>query len=138
MTINKNMENAADGHFLFNGVKLTKGTFDGHFIVGRKITLESGQDAVLNVTGWEVIADGSSIKYQSPKLDIEMPQCKSLAINAIVDGSGITQILKDTPSQDVYDLNGRKVRSGSSSLEGLPHGIYIIKGRKVKNAKICL
>ena len=67
-----------------------------------------------------------------------MPQCKSLAINAIVDGSGITQILKDTPSQDVYDLNGRKVRSGSSSFEGLPHGIYIIKGRKVKNAKICL
>lgn len=138
MTINKKMENAADGHFIFNGVKLTKGSFDGHFIAGRKITLESGLDSAMNITGWEVVADGSSTTYPGTRLEIDMPQCKSFSINAVIDGTGITQIKKDNPSQDVYDLNGRKVRSGSSSLEGLPHGIYIIRGKKVNNTKICL
>ena len=32
---------------------------------------------------------------------------------------------------DVYDLNGRKVKSQVTSLDGLPRGIYIINGKKV-------
>ena len=36
------------------------------------------------------------------------------------------------PADDnVYDLNGRIVRQGTTSLEGLPRGIYIVGGRKV-------
>ena len=34
-------------------------------------------------------------------------------------------------SGDVYDLKGRKVRSATTTLEGLPNGIYVINGRKV-------
>ena len=30
----------------------------------------------------------------------------------------------------VYDLNGRFVRQGTNSLNGLSHGIYIINGKK--------
>ena len=132
MTVNKDMENAADGHFLFNGIKLTKGTFDGQFVIGRKITLEPSEASALNVTGWEVTADGSSTNYQGAKLELDMPKCKKLAITALFDATGISVIPADNSyHQDVYDLNGRKVRSGSTSLDGLPRGIYIVRGKKV-------
>jgi len=132
MTVNKDMENAADGHFLFNGIKLTKGTFDGQFVIGRKITLEPSEASALNVTGWEVTADGSSTNYQGAKLELDMPKCKKLAITALFDATGISVIPTDNNyHQDVYDLNGRKVRSGSTSLDGLPRGIYIVRGKKV-------
>lgn len=32
--------------------------------------------------------------------------------------------------QQVYDLNGRQVRTGTDSLEGLSKGIYIVEGKK--------
>ena len=132
MTVNKDMEDAAEGHILFNGVELSNGTFDGKFIVGRKITLEPGEASTLNVTGWEVTADGTSNNYQGARLEFEMPQCNKLAIKALFDTTGISIIpTSDTKSQDVYDLNGRKVRSGSMSHDGLPRGIYIIGGKKV-------
>lgn len=131
MTVNKKMENAAEGHFLFNGVELTKGSFDGQFIIGRKIILESGEESTLNITGWEVIADGSSTSYQGAKLELDMPQCKSLTISALLETTGISVITTDKNVQNVYDLNGRILRSGSTSLEGLPRGIYIVGGRKV-------
>ena len=132
MTVNKDMEDTAEGHILFNGVELSNGTFDGKFIVGRKITLEPGEASTLNVTGWEVTADGTSNNYQGARLEFEMPQCNKLAIKALFDTTGISIIpTSDTKSQDVYDLNGRKVRSGSMSLDGLPRGIYIIGGKKV-------
>ena len=131
MTVNKDMEDAAEGHILFNGVELSNGTFDGKFIVGRKITLEPGEASTLNVTGWEVTADGTSNNYQGARLEFDMPQCNKLAIKALFDTTGISIIpTNDTKSQDVYDLNGRKVRSGSTSLDGLPRGIYIIGGKK--------
>ena len=132
MTVNKNMENAAEGHILFNGVELTKGSFDGQFVIGRKIILEPGEKSALNITGWEVIADGSSTNYQGAKLELDMPQCKSLAITALIETNGIRTISNETiQAKDVYDLNGRKVHSGSTSLEGLPRGIYIVGGKKV-------
>ena len=132
MTVNKDMESAADGHFLFNGVELTKGSFDGQFVIGRKITLEPGEASALNVTGWEVVADGSSTNYQGAKLELDMPLCKKLSISAKFDTTGISAIpTTDNNAQNVYDLNGRMVRSGSTSLEGLPRGIYIVGGKKV-------
>ena len=131
MTVNKDMENAADGHFLFNGVELSKGSFDGQFIVGRKITLEPSENSTLNVTGWEVTTDGTSKNYQGAKLEFDMPQCKKLAVKALFDETGISTIVTDNTIQNVYDLNGRMVRSGSTSLEGLPRGIYIVGGKKI-------
>ena len=131
MSVNKDMENAADGHFLFNGVELSKGSFDGQFIVGRKITLEPSEDSTLNVTGWEVTTDGTSKNYQGAKLEFDMPQCKKLAVKALFDETGISTIVTDNTIQNVYDLKGRIVRAGSTSLEGLPRGIYIVGGKKV-------
>lgn len=48
--------------------------------------------------------------------------------------SGIDEVVFQTPklSEDqVYSVNGQLVRSGSTSLEGLPKGIYVVGGRKV-------
>ncbi len=42
-----------------------------------------------------------------------------------MDNSGVEEPF------DVYDLNGRKVKSQVTSLDGLPRGIYIINGKKV-------
>jgi hypothetical protein len=39
--------------------------------------------------------------------------------------------VSDREPFDVYNLNGRKVRSKVTSLDGLPRGIYIINGKKV-------
>ena len=32
---------------------------------------------------------------------------------------------------DVFTLSGQKVKSKATSLDGLPRGIYIVKGKKV-------
>ena len=45
--------------------------------------------------------------------------------------TGIQSLSSDEKNSDVFDLNGRKIRSGSSSISGLPKGIYIVNGRKV-------
>ena len=47
---------------------------------------------------------------------------------------GITDTAAETPSNtqgNVYSITGRLVRQGSTSLEGLPRGIYIVNGQKV-------
>lgn len=59
-------------------------------------------------------------------------------INGVVSGddeaTAIEDLTTDKPVQTrtdgVYNLNGQRLRSGSS-LEGLSHGIYIVNGRKV-------
>jgi hypothetical protein len=40
-------------------------------------------------------------------------------------------IMPDGEAHAIYDLQGRKVRAKSASLEGLPRGIYIINGKKI-------
>ena len=46
---------------------------------------------------------------------------ETTSINAIMTGHSV----------DIYTLTGSKIRSAATTLEGLPKGIYIIKGKKV-------
>jgi hypothetical protein len=39
--------------------------------------------------------------------------------------------MPDGEAHAIYDLQGRKVRDKSASLEGLPRGVYIINGKKI-------
>ena len=48
----------------------------------------------------------------------------------ITQSDGITMISLDQPV-DVYNLQGQKVLTNTTTLEGLPKGVYIINGRKV-------
>jgi hypothetical protein len=133
MTVNKDVEGAEDTGIRFNGIKLSKGTFDGKFFPNRAITLEGDPESDKVVTGWKIVTNGSNTEeVQGSRLEMVMPQCSSLAITALIETNGIRTISNETiQAKDVYDLNGRKVRSGSTSLEGLPRGIYIVGGKKV-------
>lgn len=44
---------------------------------------------------------------------------------------GISTVPPPTTSSDVYDIRGFKVSTGSSTLEALPHGCYIVGGKKI-------
>lgn len=47
---------------------------------------------------------------------------------------GISDTAEETPAStanNVYSISGRLVRQGTTSLEGLPRGIYIVNGQKV-------
>ena len=50
-------------------------------------------------------------------------------IDGIIDGSHCVTA-HDAPA-NIYDLNGRLVRSQATTTEGLPAGIYLMNGRKV-------
>lgn len=51
--------------------------------------------------------------------------------NVVEEGSGIDTLPSGDQSFDVYSVAGVKVRSQSTSLKGLPHGVYIINKKKV-------
>ena len=52
----------------------------------------------------------------------------------IKSSTGINGVeLTDGEPFDVFNLSGQKVKSNATSLEGLPRGIYIVKGKKVIN-----
>jgi hypothetical protein len=94
MTINKTVDEAGSLAITFNGVPLTRGTFDGKFFAGRTITLEGHGSDGYAVIGWE-IATKSSSGSDSRRIDgescsFQMPTCASLTINAILgDASAI-------------------------------------------------
>ena len=48
----------------------------------------------------------------------------STAIDGIVESF-------DTKPYDIYNLNGQKVKTNATSLDGLPNGLYIVNGKKV-------
>jgi hypothetical protein len=51
-------------------------------------------------------------------------------ILTIVEPTGISEIFISYPV-DIYTLQGRKVRTKATTLDGLPVGIYIINGKKI-------
>ena len=59
---------------------------------------------------------------------INAAKCK---IGDSLPPSGINSIMKMGATFDIYNLQGRKVRSSATSINGLPKGVYIIDGRKV-------
>ena len=46
------------------------------------------------------------------------------------EGTGMKEISVDNPV-DVYNMQGHKVRSKTTTLSGLPKGVYIVNGRKI-------
>ena len=89
VTINKEMANGdlPPDEVLVNGIKLTKGVFDGKLYLGRKITLEGNTDFANDkiVTGWRVTTDGIEDTKDGATYTFTVPSCTSLSINAIMD-----------------------------------------------------
>ena len=47
------------------------------------------------------------------------------------EGTSIGGLSTDGEAFDIYDIRGRKVCTAVSSIDGLPKGIYVVKGKKV-------
>ena len=57
---------------------------------------------------------------------------KGLFDGTVTDISPLTEeVRKDESSKNVFNISGQIVRHGTTLTEGLPKGIYIIKGKKV-------
>lgn len=104
---------------IFNGIPLTKETFNGKFFKSREINLSSElkENATQTVTGWDVVqtnTDGtiSTIHINIPEYSFYMPNCKNLEINATlgtfdsIEEYQITSNDNTSEVQDYYDSRG--------------------------------
>ena len=142
LVINSRQQDNPLASLSFNDVSLSESRFDGKFYPDHTIRLEAKTKDDMELIGWWIQQTNGSYttsqEFMGPDLNMEMPVCSRLVIEPICYNiaSGIINInsktLNTSPDNDnVYDLNGRMVRSGSTSLEGLPRGIYIVGGKKV-------
>lgn len=115
VTINKEMDSdKVPDEVYVNGIKLTKGVFDGKLFEGRQITLE-GKTNVTNdkiVTGWEIVrtpprgrAETTTYVGDTYTFTMDDSSYKSLKINAIMgDKPQITGDVNHDGKVDVADV----------------------------------
>ena len=105
------------------------GSLVGPYAVGKSIegsyTADiTGNQHIQNKDNLSVVAllvnkeDGTIINAAKCKIGDTLPP------------TDITSVRTTTNAYDVYDLQGRQLRHAATSLDGLPHGIYIANGRK--------
>ena len=105
---------------------------------------------VITYTGWKV-GDDESVLTKKPTATTTATKDSPVGEYAIVVSGGEAQnyefsyqngVLTVTASTgiyeisiarpvDVYNMQGNKVRTKATTLEGLPQGVYIVNGRKV-------
>ena len=93
VTINKEVtaENMPDEVYV-NGIKLTKGVFDGKLFYNRNITLEGNtfDDEDRVVTGWEVTKGTGQPTIVGEPYNFDVPECTELKIKAILGEPRVT------------------------------------------------
>ena len=93
VTINKDVtaENMPDEVYV-NGIKLTKGVFDGKLFYNRNITLEGNtfDDEDRVVTGWEVTKGTGQPTIVGEPYNFDVPECTELKIKAILGEPRVT------------------------------------------------
>ena len=157
MEVNKNMdeEELRGVDISINGVRLSKGIFDGKFFQGRSLTLSGTPADGKQVTGWKVItitSQGSNEQdYDGPTFTLDMPACSRLIVRATLadhdgieetaddrwqwrkeaDGLTLSGLTADEPVR-VYNLQGMLLgtyapQHGRLHLALPQGGVYIIK-----------
>ena len=105
---------------------------------------------VITYSGWKV-SDDESVLTKKPTASTDATkdspvgeyaivvsggEAKNYELNyqngvlTIIESTGIGEISVTSPA-DVYTLQGHKVRTKATTLDGLPKGVYIVKGNKV-------
>ena len=105
---------------------------------------------VITYSGWKV-SDDESVLTKKPTVTTEATkdspigeyaivvsggEARNYELNyqngvlTIIESTGIAEISVISPA-DVYTLQGHKVRTKVTTLEGLPKGVYVINGKKV-------
>ena len=128
VTINKTATNLPN-EVLVNGIKLTKGVFDGKLFLNREITLEGNTEFEndLMVTGWNIkkTANGvvETIDVDGDTYTFEVPSCQSLSINAIMH--------EDPRAKITIDEHGAVSFSSSKALDftDQPVEAYIVTAK---------
>ncbi len=166
MTVNKDLSeaDAKDIPFYFNGVKLTKGVFDGKFFQNRSVTLEGTAENGKKVVGWTVTktvsGNTTTTQVDGSQYAFTMPACTKLQINAI---TGIDTGINDVESAvwawhyangtlsvndvavgtrvSLYDLSGilidQKTAAGARLSFSVPSNrVYVLKVGNEKGVKI--
>ena len=158
MSINSSLtsEECANVAITFNGVKLTKGKFEGKFYQGQKVNLEGKPVNGMQVTGWTVMTVAqtgapTTTTYSGSTCSFTMPSCTKIIVNAIlgsVDGiqqqamrpwswnaSGNLLTVSNVPDGvrvALFDLQGMLLSEATSSgteitLPVTPNRIYMLK-----------
>lgn len=166
MTVNKELteSEAQEIPFYFNGVKLTKGVFDGKFFQNRSVTLEGTAENGKKVTGWTITktvsGNTTTTEVEGSQYAFTMPACTMLKINAITGiDTGINdvesaawawQYADGTLSVDdvaagtrvcLYDLSGilvgQQTATGSRITFSVPSNrVYVLKVGEGAGVKI--
>lgn len=127
LTVNKQLDTGIE--LTFNGIRLSKGIFDGQFFKDRVVTLEGRAPEGQIVTGWNIVTISSSgavrSQVEGSKCSFTMPSCSSMAINAILaDATAIETIDHQTWT---WHKDNRHVY-----LTGIPSGtsvqLYDLRG----------
>ena len=110
-----------------NGIKLSKGTFDGKFFPNRELVITGTAPEGKVVTGWK-LSGGKNEEVAGSELILKMTS-SSLTIEPILgDASGIQTIESPASAIEdsaIYDLLGNKVNTPQRGR------IYIQKGKKI-------
>lgn len=118
MTINQNVEQASDLVVKFNGIKLSRGTFDGKFFINHTVTLEAEAPEGWEVTGWQMVKDDKEKFFEGASCSFDFPTCSSLSIDAVLtDVSGISTL---TSSNWTWQRKGDHVL-----LSKVPAGVKV-------------
>lgn len=94
-------------------------------------------DAIANVEGLDGMSVGSSsgaakgfdVAFGEWEV-VESDQMTTIIDNAVVEGKEKNEPANIKHLNVVYNIKGQVVRDGSSSVEGLPKGLYIVNGKK--------
>ena len=131
VTINEDITLPANVEVYVNGIKLTKGVFDGKLFKGRQITLVGKTDDSSDqiVTGWDFVKTNSSNRTVSSHVSgatctFTMDDSyKSLRINAAMD--------EDPRAKVTIGQRGAVSYSSTKALDftGLPVEAYIVTAR---------
>ena len=124
MTINSDQE-STNAAITFNGVKLTKGVFDGKYYKGRKVTLNSTPVDGQQVVSWTVVVVAASgtttTEYSGSSCSFDMPSCTKVIVNAKFSAAdGINEVAK--PVWSWQHADGQFMLSGLSA--GTPVSLY--------------
>ena len=106
------------------------------------------EGAALTLTGYNIYRDGKLLAtvpagtthYTDNKLGEDghiyhvsalYKEGESGWSNAATVVTGIENVAEQEGPADVYNLSGILVKHNATTLEGLPHGVYIVRGHKV-------
>ena len=129
VTVNKNVNDLPDS-VTINGIKLSKGVFDGKLFPNRMYTISAKAPEGKAIKGWKVIttpASGSKLtkEYEGSEFALNLATCKSVAIEAILgEETGIS-----TATQTLWQW---KRTVGGVNVSNVPAGekvsIYDLRG----------